>query len=127
MRKHVSVKIVFLSLLSLLVFSGCWIGGPSGEDLVNANFGSIPSDYQNSIKSDMELSLIDSESARYKFGTPYKAYSYTGSHWDYGYGVQFMVNSKNRYGGYVGYKGYSAFFRPNQPILIQRPKALGKL
>lgn len=118
MRRIFYMKMALVSLMLLLFTGGCNHIPPSAEELANANFGSVPGDYQNRIKSEMELSLFDSESARYKFGLPFKARTCMGGCWQFGHGVFFSVNSKNRYGGYVGYEGYSAFFKPDGTMII---------
>lgn len=118
MRKYLSVKTVLTSLILLLFTGGCNHIPPSAEELTNANFGSLPGNYQNRIESEMEIRLIDSESARYKFGKPFKARTCMGGCWQFGNGVFFEVNSKNRYGGYTGYQGYSAFFKADGTMIV---------
>lgn len=57
----------------------------------------------------MEVRLKDAESARYRFDNPVRAYGNSGLihggevSWT-GWAVRTLVNAKNSYGGYTGYK-----------------------
>ncbi len=124
MRKYFPIHLVFTSLVLILLASGCNHIPPSAEEIARADFGTLPGNYQNLIKSEMEFRLIDPESARYKFGKPFKARTCMGGCWNFGRGLLFWVNSKNRYGGYVGYKAYSAFFKPNGTMIIDWDRAI---
>jgi len=55
----------------------------------------------------MDMSLFDGSTARYRFP---KAPELSPSLGGKQYSVPFSVNAKNRYGGYVGFKSYRAFF-----------------
>jgi hypothetical protein len=75
----------------------------------------MPSDYEALIKAEMEYMLKDPESARFRFGTPTRAYSNKGL--IYGGGIAFVghavtvhINARNSYGGYTGFKEYTALF-----------------
>lgn len=101
-----------ISLLSLaLLASGCATLPP--EVVQNADYGTCPSDYETQVKNLMGQSLKDPESARYRFGTPYKAYAVDGllggSKRYFGYEVEVGVNAKNSYGGYAGESLYKFF------------------
>lgn len=73
----------------------------------NADYGGYPHSYEASIRDKVEENLIDPESARYKFGTPAKAWTNNG--WlrggevvFTGYSVPVDVNARNTLGGYTG-------------------------
>jgi hypothetical protein len=120
-------------LLAPVVLLGACAGSferlPPGADL-----GAPPVAYEQTIKAHFEDKLKDSDSARYKFGKPIKAYAnnglaYGGSIAWRGYMVDVQVNAKNSYGGYVGFKPYMVFFtgnfihrvyEGNQHVLVHR-------
>jgi len=66
-----------------------------------------PKNYQTKIRAHMDMSLYDGSTARYRFPkTPELTSSIGGKQ----YSVPFSVNAKNRYGGFVGFRPYRAFF-----------------
>ncbi len=106
--------VVAASFLSVFLL-GC-AGGAMFEPLPpNTDFGTLQSNYEQVVKTQMEASLKDPESARYRFGTPRKAHANWGLidggkvRW-VGYLVPFEVNARNSYGGYVGFKPQMALF-----------------
>ena len=82
------------------------------------DYGPMPTDYENTIRSFMEVVLIDPESARYSnWGTPRQAIiqSDVASPTPIlGWQVDVYVNAKNRMGGYTGAKQYGFFFTNNR-------------
>jgi len=69
--------------------------------------------------------LKDPESARYRFGTPKKAYvneglAYGGGVAWYGWLVDVAVNAKNSFGGYTGAKPYVALFKNGRVHKVAR-------
>ncbi|ATW46318.1 hypothetical protein Q7Z55_10290 [Glaesserella parasuis] len=92
----------------------------------NANYGSIPKNYQEQIKKYMEQVLKDPDSAKYsdftRLDKSYAVYKKNNmqvmTHNDvyYGYSICFWVNAKNSYGAYVGKTPYLAFFH-NQKVM----------
>ncbi|WP_343590149.1 hypothetical protein [Paracidovorax wautersii] len=78
-----------------------------------ADWGPEPVGYETTIKTSFEAVLKDPESARYRFEKPMRAYKNDGLIrggkviW-VGYLVPVYVNAKNGFGGYTGFKRYSA-------------------
>lgn len=83
---------------------------PEGHD-----FGPPPVGYEEAVKARFQYALKDPNSAMYRIGTPYTAYSNTGLAggggiaWS-GYAVNVQINAKNSYGGYTGYQPYRVLF-----------------
>ena len=115
------MKKIKLTIAIILVILGC-IPKPSPQELANATFASLPSNYENKIKDAFTFKLIDPTAPVYKFQQPVKKTKFKGvlrggGHY-YGWQVCGLVNSKNRFGGYVGWKKFSAFFYgPDQPVI----------
>lgn len=113
--------ICLLAMATLL--SGCSSCFQQPE--ADANYGSTPVNYELAIKEYFESVLIDSESARYKFSQPVKAYENEGLLaggevlW-LGYLIETKVNAKNRLGGYVGYQPYVVLFKGNDIYRVQK-------
>lgn len=106
-------QLITASLLVLLL-TGC--ATSFQKPTAGTGYGAYPSNYQELIKGYMETSLIDPESARYRFGTPRRAYAnqgllYGGKVAWTGYAIPFFVNAKNRLGGYTGGSEYVALIR----------------
>ena len=104
----------FIILLVMLVnLTGCTFQVPKD----GSDFGSYPTKYQDLVREYMSNRLKDPDSAKYRFSTPVKAYRNTGSLYGgdviwQGYLVDFSVNAKNSYGGYVGFgEPYIALIR----------------
>ena len=109
-RKLRTLFVIFVSL-SLV---GCSIG-PTPAQLRNADFGPPPSEgYKENIKSAFDLILFDGASARYRFSKPVKSYLRAapvyGTSLTFGWRVCGLVNAKNRFGGYVGWRRFFTFF-----------------
>ena len=90
--------ITILALAALLL--GC--ATPTQQELAAADYGSYPADFETIIKSYMQATLKDPESARYQFlNSPKSGWNGFGGV-KYGYVVCVRINAKNSYGGYVG-------------------------
>jgi hypothetical protein len=88
-------------------------GGPPSSSQIEAD-----------IKAVMKTQLFDPYSAVYEFGAPYAGKAWGGAFgggWKYGYIVEYTVNAKNRFGGYVGAKPYTAVFQ-NGRLLGVKPE-----
>ena len=86
------------------LLAGC-AAPPTYEEMSKAEYGPPVKDYQATIRSHMETTLKDPDSAKYDFyRAPVKAYS--GRPPLYGWGTCFKVNAKNSYGGYTGMQQY---------------------
>ena len=105
-----------LLVISTLAITACAPKPPSLVAISTANYGSLPSDYQQQIKDRISSVLKDPESARYAFEPPFKGYSQdgsmssTGGGVTYGYVAGVQVNAKNSYGGYTGNQLYVFIF-----------------
>ncbi len=113
--------VCFLGMVTLL--SGCSSSFQKPD--MNADHGTPPVNYEQTIREYFESVLIDPESARYRFNQPVKAYENDGLVaggdvcW-LGYLVETQVNSKNRLGGYVGYESYVVLFKANDIYKVQK-------
>lgn len=116
------------ALVVLTVLSGCAvIVPPAPEQILSADYGSIPTDDQikRGITGYLETKLKDPDSVLTKNISPPEKGFLTltsiaqGSRYTYGWIVYFEVNAKNSYGGYVGYKKYSVVFRDGKVINTQ--------
>ena len=86
------------------------------EVVTNANYGSPPPvNYQEIIKQSIGQQLIDPTAPLYEFSTPTKGYTRNapmfGTQQAFGWRVCGTVNSKNRFGGYVGRVPFFVLFR----------------
>lgn len=113
----------FIAGASLITLAGCASAPP--PHIRPDSFGPPPSQavIEKAIVSKMEMALKDPDSAKYKFGQPFKAWSnkalvYGGGFSWAGWAVEFQVNSKNSYGGYNGYKPYIAGFKGGEVVGI---------
>ena len=124
------MKTLLLSFMAAFLLLGCARSFPTPEQITNANFGQPPNKtkYEERILGHFSQTLFDSESARYKFGTPYKAaWPRSGGEWDFGYGVDVLVNAKNRYGAYVGFQKYYFFFGKEDVYVDEYPTIIRRL
>jgi len=98
MKKLFALLVLFTLVATL---SGC--AAPlTQEELASADYGKYPSDYENIIKSYMDIRLKDPDSARYQFlNTPQTGWNRLGGK-KFGYIVCVYINAKNSFGGYVG-------------------------
>lgn len=91
-----------------LVISGCVMLPPDPTDIEksNADYGKKPSAefYEGNIKSFQETRLKDPMSALYSFSEPKEMWCKIDGKVRYGWVVDYMINAKNSYGGYVGAK-----------------------
>lgn len=103
-------------MASAMLVTGCAPKPPSQVAISTANYGSLPTDYQQQITNHMSSVLKDPDSAKYKFEPTYKGYSQDGSMSStkggisYGYVAPVKVNAKNSYGGYTGDQLYVFIF-----------------
>jgi hypothetical protein len=98
----------------LLILSACATGTPNAADI-----GPVPTiDPDQEVKSRLELILIDSDSAKYRrVGGPVPGRAQQalllGGQVVEGWGYCYLINAKNRLGGYTGYTPYYFVFRNN--------------
>ena len=113
MKKILAVKVCLLGVL-MVVLTGCSFQQLSSDH----NFGSVPTDYKDKIVAYYQMVLKDPESAKYRFGTPYTAYTNIGTaaggevSWS-GWAVDVQINAKNSYGGYTGFETERVLFKNN--------------
>ena len=119
-----------LVLLFITLALGCampYQGGPSAQELANADYGEPPTDYESKIKEYLNTNLFDPFTAHIEIGQLEK--SWWGNlggllatrEIHYGWLVQTKVNAKNRIGGYVGWKIYCFYFRDGELKYVQQP------
>lgn len=105
----------FLLLGALLLIQAC--ATPiSQERIASADYGSAPPDnYEAIIKERISKILIDPTSPLYEFDKPRKGFTRRSPTFhtqeNFGWRVCGTVNSKNRFGGYVGRVPFFALFR----------------
>jgi hypothetical protein len=114
-------NILFASLL--LFFAGCATTptastaglAPAANSKAPPDHGPSPGESaQSDVQRAMEISLKDADSAKYRFGDLYRAKSFKGlirgGGYTYGWGMDFLVNAKNSFGGYTGFEPWQAFW-----------------
>lgn len=96
--------------------------GPNLADIPSQDFGYPPTgDTSAAVRAFMVPLLKDADSARYrKVGGPVKGWTrealITGGHLEVGWAECYMINAKNSFGGYVGFKSYLFLFREGQLV-----------
>lgn len=105
--------IIALAVAMTIGMTGC--AGGFASPTATADYGQPPSNYEATIKQHFETLLKDPDSAKYRMSKPRKAYGnkgllYGGGVAWSGYIVRVAVNSKNGFGGYVGYRPYTVVF-----------------
>lgn len=93
----------------------------SPERIASADYGSPPPEnYEQLIKDHFNKILIDPTSPIYEFDKPRKGYTKQSSMFNtqenFGWRVCGTVNSKNRFGGYVGRVPFFALFRGERVV-----------
>ncbi|MGP9420775.1 hypothetical protein ACT3RT_17475 [Ewingella sp. AOP9-I1-14] len=103
-------KILLVIAVSFL--AGC-VSNPNPVEVSNADYGVKPSKelYELKIKSYQEERLKDPDSAKYHFGEPHKGWCKFNGMVNYGWIIDYSLNAKNSYGGYVGAKPQFAFIK----------------
>lgn len=102
------MKGLLSALFACVLLSGCTQPMTKAE-VDRAVYEPLPTDYQEQLKSTIEVQLKDPDSAKYKFFSPRKSYTESTRH--FGYTVPVGVNAKNSYGGYTGFQlQYYAYY-----------------
>lgn len=96
-----NILVIFIALF----ISGC-VARPTMIEEQNADYGEKPSKefYEGKIKSYQEGRLKDPMSAIYSFTEPRKGWCIFDGKVNFGWIVDYTLNAKNSYGGYVGAK-----------------------
>ena len=116
-------KIVCLLGISTLLSCASWEPPPDGAQLA----GPFPEQYKERLFEQLDERLFDSESARFKWGSPpalmwgWQNPGGIGRRY-YGWGVCFKVNAKNRFGAYVGYTPFFALLTPELTLVDEAPE-----
>ena len=94
-----------LAVTVVLLLSGC-VTPPTSIEVQNADYGEKPSKelYESKVKAYQEGQLKDPMSAVYSFSVPRKGWCIFHSKVNFGWIVDYTLNAKNSYGGYVGAK-----------------------
>lgn len=101
--------ICFLALAMVVaVGAGCAKDVPI-EQVLHADYGEYPEQYEKIIKDKMLTVLFDPYSAQYHFDSKpiRKVQSVPFKDPIFGYGGYVLINAKNRLGGYTGAKRYN--------------------
>jgi outer membrane murein-binding lipoprotein Lpp len=106
--------IVGALILATFAVSGCATTAPRQ---LASDFGLAPQHYEPQVIAYFRGQLKDPDSAKYKFGDPYRAFTY--KHVFYGpvswsgYALDVEVNAKNGFGGYTGFTEYTVLLDGN--------------
>ena len=117
------MRSIVLMLAVLLGLTACQTTSEVGKaEIANADYGTYPENVEEIVKDFMFTQLKDPFTAQYKFkGEPYKAYLRDapimgGKPIWFGYIQEVMINGKNSYGGYVGWKQYRIFIMNGEGV-----------
>lgn len=112
------MKFTFIFLC--LILAGCTT--PTPEQIAGGDFGDRPTPEQSAqICGDwFKFNLKDYESARFEWGRLHKA-TFKNGPMRFGYVQEVMVNAKNSYGGYVGFKPYAIFIERGRAVTDVEP------
>jgi len=102
-KNKMGLNLKACAIISLILFLSSCATKPTPQQLSNADYGSYPADYENTVKAYLNLVLKDPHSAKYKkLAGPEKSWvRYFGPAY-FGYAICYMINAKNSYGGYIG-------------------------
>jgi len=108
-------------ILSLLSLSACCaINRPTPQQINDADVGEYPYDYEQIIQAYYSTGLFDPYSAHYRWvNGPYKGCFCTLGVWEYGYIVEYGLNAKNRFGGYVGEEQFGAMIKNGRVVAVK--------
>lgn len=91
-------------MVTILFLTSC-ASMPTQQELASADYGGYPDNYEQIIKTYLEPLLKDPYSAEYRhLKGPEKQWASIVAQSNYGYGVCYMINAKNSFGGFIGYK-----------------------
>ena len=114
-------NILFVIFVSSLLLSGC-AKAPSGADLMEADYGRYPDNFEELIRDEINKHFFDPYSAVVKIESgPSQMYHAKpfGAKTDFGWGGIVSINAKNRYGAYTGIKRYRYLIYEFDVILFQ--------
>ncbi len=91
-------------ILGLVLITGC-VHKPSVNEMADADYGQVPTHYNQMIKAKIKKSLVDPESVRIEVPRPYPAVRplglSKGGEYEYGHVVHVWVSTKNDLGQYT--------------------------
>ena len=91
--------------ITLIYLYGCIATLPTQAERENADYGEYPHDAENIVKQYLKYQLKDAETAKWKLElTPQQGGFAEFRNIIYGFYTCYMINGKNSYGGYTGYK-----------------------
>lgn len=91
---------------------------PTQQELASADYGRYPDNYEQTIKTYLEPILKDPSSAQYRYlKGPEKKWTRIVTQSNYGYRVCYMINAKNSFGGFTGYKTH--YFLIRDGVVVQ--------
>jgi len=93
--------------MMIAALAGC-AGRPNVEQLSQFDYGPNPIE-RTKVEEIVRASLIDPYSAHIQILSEFRGARGNGFGWEYGWGCIIIVNAKNRFGGYVGNKGWTYF------------------
>lgn len=114
------MKKILAVMLSSLLLTGC-IAKLTEEQIANADYGSYPTNYEKIVKSYYEEVAKDPDSLKYRSISKPKKFYFRELATDYfGYVTCAVVNGKNSYGAYVGYKLTGFIIHNDKIIYVNR-------
>ena len=103
-------------MLAMVFLTSC-ASMPTQQELANADYGAYPDNYEQIIKSYLEQRLKDPYSAEYRhIRGPEKRWARLFAQGNYGYSVCYIINAKNSFGGYMGYKTHNFIIYNGQVV-----------
>lgn len=121
------MRIAALALSALAVaVTGC-ASAPTATEVAAADYGAPPLHYEDAIRRYFDETMKDPGSIQYReISAPeqswVKAAPMAGGKVTYGWKVHAMVNGKNSYGAYVGFKTFSFLFRGETIVDVMDPE-----
>lgn len=114
---------IFTSLVCAATVAACASQPPAPSD-----YSAIepPVGYEESVPRLFADVLKDPDSAHYRYAPPARAYVnngliHGGGYGWIGYAIPVLVNAKNSYGGYTGFREYIVLFRGDNPFMETGP------
>ena len=123
---------LLVAAIPVVIISACATAPPAPSDVAftNADFGAVPTNYEAIVKGYYDASLKDPDSVRYRsISTPQKQWIGTRGteSGQYGYLVCAVINAKNTYGAYVGYKTDAFLLRDGRIVRYVKDGTLGEV
>jgi hypothetical protein len=122
---HITMTALFAAS-GMALLPGCMMGNqytpPTSQQLAAVGYGApLTIDYKKAIPAFFFDKLKDPLSAQYLFDSQPQQWwtiDYIGGALHVGYAVTFQMNSKNSYGGYIGFRKWLVLLRDNQIVSV---------